>query len=568
MNWYELGNGPLRALKVLLDSPLNFDPVEYISRTPDREGKEASQDLLNFAHFYNDIRKELFPKVSGIHQLLTNSSKLNLDKLAGRVLPLKYELINSTHSTKDIYTPLLVKCCDSVNMQLDRLLESFKVSSCTGNEYNNDLDELVSFYLLSEVLFFALVGMAYVEFKEEYIFVKPSSKESVNQLHRKWFANYWEEMSSMSSIAYLDALPKGSNEHKSFKEVILLFGQGFRDKIFTFPANDLPSRLNRLESIKWVNKICNLVALCMWCKIKNEMDYAPFYLLESIGINRSDMQYLNEFVEKLPQPDRIFSVKAQGVTLNVASITNQLRIILNDIANAISENKLNELVGDFFEKEYISTYFLRDELANNYRVHKGIMAHDVKDEKLKPDVDLIIEDLRRNVFYFVQVKYLRIGGSAYILGDLNHIVSGKLSKGVGQLVDAKLAMESRKLEEILKKRGLEKCRNENSVFLLIHNISNFDFCVWPSGIVSYEWNSIRNLFKDGEVTFGHSKSEPNSWNHSQPLPIGKPDDLIEFFMKNGPMSQIGNIGTLFETDNLVVSTRIGNKELSCHGMGL
>jgi len=306
----------------------------------------------------------------------------------------------------------------------------------------------------------------------------------------------------------------------------------------------------------------------MWCKIKNEMDYAPFELLESIGINRSDIQYLNEFVEKLPQPDRIFSVKAQGVTLNVVSITNQLRIILNDIANAISENKLNQLVGDFFEKEYISTYFLRDEFANNYRVHKGIMAHDVKDEKLKPDVDLIIEDLRRNVFYFVQVKYLRIGGSAYISGDLNHIVSGKLSKGVGQLVDAKLAMESRKLEGVLKKRGLEKCRKENSVFLLIHNISNFDFCVWPSAIVSYEWNSIRNLFKDGEVTFGHSKSEPNLWNHSQPLPIEKPDDLIEFFMKNGPMCQIGNISTLFETDNLVVSTRIGNKELSCRGMGL
>lgn len=568
MNWYELGNGPLRALKVLLDSPLNFDPVEYINRTPNREGKKTSQSLLNFAHFYNDIRKGLFPKVSGIYQLLTNSSKLSLDNAHGTELPFRYELTNNSYLANKACKSLLIKTCDSINLQLDRLLESFEVQNRSGKKHNNDLDEFISFYLLSEVLFFALVGMANIEFGKDCISVKPSSKNSVAQLHRKWFANYWEEMSSMATIAYLDALPKGSDNNSSFKEAIFLFGKGFRDKIFTFPANELPNKLNRLESIKWVDKICTLVALCMWCKIKNETDYASFDLLKKIDIQRDDIKYIEEVIEKRPQPDRVFSINSQGVALNTVSITKQLRIVLNDIANAISENKLNRLVGDFFEKEYISNYFLCEELVNKYKVHQGIMAHDVKDKNLKPDVDIIIEDLRRNVFYFVQVKYLRIGGSAYISGDLDHIISGKLSKGVGQLVDAKKSLELNALEEVLKKRGLKKCNPENTVFLLIHNISNFDFCVWPSGIVSYEWNSIRNLFKDGEMTFGHSKSEPNLWNHSQPLPIDKPDELIEFFMKQSPASQIGGIGSLFKTDNLVVSTQIGSKELICHGMGL
>jgi hypothetical protein len=63
------------------------------------------------------------------------------------------------------------------------------------------------------------------------------------------------------------------------------------------------------------------------------------------------------------------------------------------------------------------------------------LAHEVIDSSLIPDVVLIVEDLRGNKFYFIQVKYLRVGGKSYISGDLDHIVSGKLSKGVKKLVD-------------------------------------------------------------------------------------------------------------------------------------
>ncbi len=568
MKWYEFGNGPLRALKVLLESPLDFDPVDYIDRTFGSNVGEVDPNTLHLAHFYNDVRKGLFPKISAVSFFLANSLNVDINNHRTAALPLSHELSKDVNISGKVSESLLVKTCDSVNMQIDRLLESFGVDGCSGKTLRSELNDFISFYFFSEALFFVLVGMAVVEFDDDRIIVKPESQERVKELHRKWFANYWEQLSSMASIAYFDLLPKGADKDKNFNQIISLFGQGLRDKIFSIPADELPGKLNRLESVQWISKICNLAALCMWCQLKNNMNCAPYELIEKLGISGSDIDQLMSLVKKRSQPDRVFSKNAKGVKIENSSITNQLRIIINDIANLISENKLNQLLGDFFEKEYVSEYFLRDELRDKYKVHPGILAHEIEGNDFKPDVDFILEDSRRNVFYFIQVKYLRIGGKAYISGDLEHLVSGKLSKGISQLVDAEKAMNCGKLWKPLNKRGLHNCNKDNSFFLLIHNVSNFDFCVWPSGIVSYEWNSVRNLFKDGEINFGHSKSSPSHWKHNQPLPVERPDDLINFLMNNGPAAQRGGASSLFETDNVVVRTRFGNTDFLCYGMGL
>lgn len=568
MKWYEFGNGPLRALKVLLESPLDFDPVDYINRTFGSNVDEVDPNTSHLAYFYNDVRKGLFPKISAVSFFLANSLNVDINNHRTAALPLSHELSKDVNISCKVSESLLVKTFDSVDMQIDRLLESFGVDGCSGETLRSELNEFISFYFFSEALFFVLVGMAAVEFDDNRIIVKPESQERVKELHRKWFANYWEQLSSMASIAYFDLLPKGADKDENFNQKISLFGQLLRDKIFSIPADELPCKLNRLESVQWISKICNLAALCMWCQLKNNMNCAPYELIEKLGISGSDIDQLMSLVKKRSQPDRVFSKNAKGVKIENPNIANRLRIIINDIANLISENKLNQLIGDFFEKEYVSKYFLRDELRDKYKVHLGILAHEIEGNEFKPDVDFILEDLRRNVFYFIQVKYLRIGGKVYISGDLEHLVSGKLSKGISQLVDAEKAMNCGKLSKPLNKRGLHNCNKDNSFFLLIHNVSNFDFCVWPSGIVSYEWNSVRNLFKDGEIYFGHSKSSPSHWKHIQPLPVERPDDLINFLMNNGPAAQLGGASSLFETDNVVVRTRFGNTDFLCYGMGL
>ncbi|MCY1260399.1 hypothetical protein D9M68_410640 [compost metagenome] len=568
MKWYEFGNGPLRALKVLLESPLDFDPVDFIDRTFSLNADGIAPEALRLAHFYNHVRKGLFPKVGAVPFFLSNSSKIVFGDHRVDTLPLSHELSEGANLFGKAPESLIIRTCDSVNMQVDRLLESFGVNICSGKDLGGELNEFISFYFLSEALFFVLVGVAVVEFDENLIIVKPAGQERVKELHRKWFANHWELLSSIASIAQFDWLPKGADKDEAFGLMISCFGKNLRDKVFSIPAEDLPAKLNRLESVQWISKVCNLAALCMWCQIKNNMDYAPYGLIEKIGVSGSDIDRLMGLIEKRSQPDRIFSRKSQGIKVENPSITNQLRIAINDMANLVSENKLNELLGGFFEKKYVYEYFLREELSDKYKTHPGILAHEVEGGDLNPDVDFILEDLRRNIFYFIQVKYLRIGGKAYIAGDLEHLVSGKLSKGVRQLVDAGKAMNCGKLSKLLSKRGLHNCNKDNSFFLLVHNVSNFDFCVWPSGVISYEWNSLRNLFKDGEATFGHSKSAPNQWRHSQALPVERPDQLISFLMSNGPAAQWGGASSLFETDNVVARARFGNTDRLCCGIGL
>jgi hypothetical protein len=308
--------------------------------------------------------------------------------------------------------------------------------------------------------------------------------------------------------------------------------------------------------------------MCMWCQ-KNDMTHAPYSLLRRMQISKNDVEKIGELLSRYPQPDRIFSFNSKGVRIENASITNQLRIIINDLANEISEKDLNSTLGDFFEKEYLAKYFNTDELKNYYRVHSGILAHEIPDKELKPDVDLIIEDLRREKFYFIQVKYLKIGGKAYITGDLDHLVSGKLTKGLKQIIDAKTAMDTGRLRELLDKRGLTNCTEKNSMFMMVHNINNFDFCLWPSGIISYEWNSIRNLFKDGEIIiYDNNKEDFNVWQSTELLPIENPDELIKKLIEKSPASELGGANTLFDSDHLAVKFPIGDRQVICQGMGL
>lgn len=577
MDWYELDKGPLMALKSLLDSPLSFDSVDYIDRTFIKNNKSIDKDIVKLAQFYNETRKNLFSKVSSVSMMLSSCSKLKPENYDKSTVPFIHEHLVNEVISEESRAAIVIRNCDSVNIQIDRLKKSFDIRNHSIEHYDRSLSEFISFYMLSEILFLSLAGMTTVKFDLQGIQIKPKSKEIVKQLHRKWFANYLEQSSSLAtiSVSVFAHLKGGNDRNPHFKELIHMIGAGFRDKIFSIPARELPNKLSYLESVQWIDKVCNTVALCIWCQTKNDMMFAPNNILQKIGIQDSDINTLSKLMNNYSEPDKIFSISEEGIRLNNLDMTTQIRAVINDLANEISDKKLNQIIGNFFEKEYIAKFFSDKDLEKHYKVHEGVLAHEVRDELLKPDVDLILEDIRRNKFYFIQVKYLRIGSKAHISGDLDHIVAGKLLKGVKQLSNAKDALQTGKMKDLLNERGINNCNEENSTFLLIHNISNFDYCIWPSGIVSYDWNSIRNLFKDGEISIINNDSisknrQPTctALNYMKPLPIGNPDEIIKIFMKEGPLHDFSSISTLFDADNLCVNIEINNTTINCQGMGL
>ena len=569
MRWYALGNGPLRALKILLECPLDFDPEDYITQTFEIRELSQGTELVELARMYNRQRRSLFPRVSGVAQALSHTAKFSEDDYLSGASPIQLNILRSAGRECFTDSAMRSRICDSVNLQIDRMLESFRVDACNGSRFDaKNLSEFIKFYFFSEVLFLALTEVGSVSISESVFTVAPADRGAIVELHRKWFANYWESISSAASIAYVEYLPRGVDQGEGSSKIIKLFGQMFRDKIFSIPAKDMPPKLGRLESMSWMTRLSELVALCMWCQLKNDMNYAPYSLLHRFGISRDHILILNSLVDRYPQPDRIFAFLSDGVQITNPTLTTQVRAALNDLANELSEKKLNTYLGDFFEKDYLYEYFLNEDMEPRYRVHAGVLAHEINDDTLKPDVDLIIEDMQRSWYYFVQVKYRRIGGKAYLLGDLEHILSDKLRKGIRQITDAKLAMESGALKNVLLSRNLTGASKANSAFMLVHNIPNLDFCVLPHGVVSYEWNTLRNLFRGGEMRYGHTRQEITVWRNEAPMPIEYPDAVIDLLLKNSPASSVGGAKSLFESDNIETSVAIGEEVVRARGLGL
>ena len=83
--------------------------------------------MLRLAHFYNDARKGLFPKVGAVAFSLANSVKIDIDNYKSTDLPLSHELSEVASLNVNHLEALTIRTCDSVNAQIDRLLESFGI---------------------------------------------------------------------------------------------------------------------------------------------------------------------------------------------------------------------------------------------------------------------------------------------------------------------------------------------------------------------------------------------------------------------------------------------------------
>lgn len=568
MKWYGLGRGALVSIRSLLNKPLWFDAVSYIERTFDPQYVIENPDVFRLAYLFDQERKGLCQKVSGLTSALEQSGKVTEQDVYGGGLPVFHEFLGAPRKGEE-QRRVRVRTCDSINLQLDRMLEEFEIVRVFSGSFKaRDVSDFISFYLLSEVLFLVLTGMARVNFLLDEVLVVPADEDVVCQLHRKWFANYWEQTSAMATLASFDPVHKGFQNNLMFKPIMTMFGKNLRDKIFSIPADSLPGRLTRLQSVQWIDKLCVLTAVIMWCQLKNEMSEMPYSYLDKVGLQRTDVDWLKEFLKSTPVPDRVFIFGNHGIRIENPTITVQLRQIFHRVADKLSDSRLNELLGHFFERNCIASFFEEKGLSKDYVVHRGESWDKNAGKEFDFDIDMIVEDLSRNQFFFIQVKYLRSGGKAYISGDLDYVRSGKLSKGIEQLNGAKHALQSGALDEWLCEKGLASCNIDNSSFVLIHNIFNFDFCVWPGGVVSYEWNSLRNLFKKGLVLHGHSQSPHKVWSATEVLAIEAPDKVIEHFMHSVPRGVTGGVESLFEGDQLTVNFSIGDKAIKCQGLGL
>jgi len=569
MDWYEFRSGKLNPLSKLLLKPLEFDPFAYFNEKVENWQVVIPNEVLRFSQLYNDIRCCLLSNNIDLVMELESTSKMDFVSITKTQLPISYSYSGKLDA--DFVIPALeVKTTDNVNLQLDRMLESMEVRHCKGKSLNPKLFEYIKFYALSEVLFFLLTGIAKIEIKDTRFIVIPANARVKKQLHRKWFANMWDLNSMTASLAYFDMFPASSHLNNRFANMIDVMALGWRDKVFTLPHKGLPRDLSELKFVRFATQLCRLLALCFFNLLKQDKKTTSYAELERVGVLLEDIEDLKAALKGANEPDNIIGFTNNGVELNGASVVHQLRILVTTIASMHLDNSANRLLGHFFEKQYVTTFFEQDDIKENYKAYPGFEPHDVKSDELNPDIDLIIYDKRHDWYYFTQVKYIKNGGKAYLSGDFEHITRSKTVKGVRQLKHAKIALETGLLDSILadSKRKIENCTSRNTSFLLIHNVTNFDFCQWPSGVVSYEWNTIRNLFQDGLQFYGHSKSPPKVLKGDNRIPIEDPDEVIEYFSKTSQTQTMSGARYLTETHNTSAHFELGGTQFELRGLGL
>lgn len=570
----ELGRGPLAALKHLLTDPLRFDAQQYIDKTAQLQNRQDILDLRALAVLFEKAKQTLMPRLAAVPLILQSHRQLLIgDITVGFSSPIKFgHPEQSTNS--DIRHALLVKQIDTINLHVDQLSECFQLRQSNGDRLMlNELAEFISFYHFSEALFLVFCGFGHVKKMENHFSIFPGSKNTVRQFHREWLARYWESTSAQANIAYTDFLPYDAIHTPVFEAVIHEMGKGLRDKIFSIPSESYSDRLTGFESLKLIDKMCTIVSLCLWCLLKGQMSVAPYSLLQRVGVMQDDIEQLKQLQSSVFAPDRIFDFRNDGIRLANPSFTIQLRQLLVKLFALLPKEesgRINQVLGEYFEKDYLREYFSTklNEVETHYIIHPGILDHEVPkiDEKL--DIDFIVEDCRRQRLLFAQVKYLKAGGTAYLLGDLQYAQNTSLQNGISQIRAAKNALSNGHLTDILQKRGLGHCTLSNSTFLVIHNVPNLDFQMTSDGISLYEWNTLRNLLQDGRCTFGHTRESMQEWRYHEPLPIENPDATIEILISHSPVCKKGGGHALMQSDFVTSEFEMAGYSVTCSGLGI
>jgi hypothetical protein len=237
------------------------------------------------------------------------------------------------------------------------------------------------------------------------------------------------------------------------------------------------------------------------------------------------------------------------------------------------DKELDNVVGKFFEQKYIAAYIQEtiNKESSRYRVYEGIEAHHVFKQNRDGDVDLIVEDTLREKFIFMQVKYIRNAGRPFLRGDVEYLTNSKVLKGIKQLKAMSAFHKEGLLENALVQRGVSNCTFENTIYMFVSNITNFDFQKdEKNNIVFYEWNTLRNLLLDGRCIYGYSNDmlAQQEWRHHSPLPLEQPSEVIDILLENSPALKLVKASDIFNSRYLKTSFSLNNYSFESIGLGM
>lgn len=424
-----------------------------------------------------------------------------------------------------------------VQRQLDRMYDHFDLYSC-GTE--NPLEHLatvslIRFYMLNEVLAFALSGLAKVEIDSKGFSLSRYDDDVLRILQRLWFSNFVSGASSQASMAWTKVIADVRQVNIGHDHPLISF---LIDKEFAISWAGLDREGKVLKTIQHLRQLMHLVATLQIVKFRNETIQVNCNNLLQYGL---DYSFVSEVLARQSQSrviDRFLTRYCDRLELHVDSMSSGLRNYIYKLADEYGEvDKLREHVGGmFFEKKTVQNRLSTDPAYKpRYVVFDGFDRYQVSEDKEnKVDVDFILHDKLLNHYYFIQVKHGLLGEPAYYENVIKRL-QNDIDDGLEQIREARRLMNAGMLSRVLAVRGINGVKQSNSSFILLHNFATYDYQVTSDGIALYEWASFRNLLLDCQVICGQVGEAPKTAKLQTEVCLNDPDNLLKILFRDHPV---------------------------------
>ncbi|MBF8710003.1 MULTISPECIES: hypothetical protein [Pseudomonas] len=187
------------------------------------------------------------------------------------------------------------------------------------------------------------------------------------------------------------------------------------------------------------------------------------------------------------------------------------------------------VLGIGFEADYIVNY-IRNLDDPRFKVY-GELKPGNRSKVKGYDIDLVLQDVEEDIYYFIQVKYRLSNLPTYLSEQCRLFSEPEFRKGfVKQLATLRDNLTDDSIRQKLSSHGLANAHAHNSHFILLHNIPFLNFYELD-GIFFYEWNLLRNILRDGRVQFRKDQELTEGYVLSKPR-LHQPGELVNAYLSH------------------------------------
>lgn len=389
-------------------------------------------------------------------------------------------------------------------------------------------------YYLSEIYFLMAHGLMTARLEGSALYIVPSGKLQ-RRLKSHWLADTTEAHSKISDMRTLldmaRLLKQLGHLPPAVRELLI---DHTLDKCLSIHANYLSASLVRHSQYRYLREIVYFATHLELRMMLGERITPEAELRSCVSPATIDMinAALSGCPPTLDSASSFIEYKGDAYARGALSFKYGLRKFVGHLLGVAAPSgkgqgrNFGEVLGVGFEKDYIIDY-IRNLDDPRFKVHEEFKPGN-KAKVMGYDIDLVLQDLEEDIYYFIQVKYRLSSLPTYLSEQCRLFLEEGFRKGfVKQLAILRDNLADDSIRQKLSGSGLTGAHEHNSYFVLLHNIPFLNFYELD-GIFFYEWNLLRNILRNGRLQFRKDQRFTEEHVLSKPR-LHRPEELVNAY---------------------------------------